>query len=216
MTLIERGVMRVEGQAAEIAESVRRVLRVLSTEVTDCPRLFTLAHERPAGSRRARVYQHHYRLTLWCEHPGYWHPWAPASYDLDTPREWFAQISPYALLLVRTLQLVVPLGASIVGVLLTPDQLARARADLHLMETLVADLPRTLDQDRGGFSITGPVGQLTAAQGQALRAVRAVLFRNDQLRVFGGMRRVLTPSGDFLWVCPDHYPEYDPGLPTVP
>lgn len=35
---IESGIIRVEGQAAETAASVRRVLRVVSAEVTDCPR----------------------------------------------------------------------------------------------------------------------------------------------------------------------------------
>ena len=59
-------------------------------------------------------------------------------------------------------------------------------------------------------------GQLTVAEGQALRAIRSNLFEKDRLRAFGGMRRVQAPSGDFLWVCTDHYPEYDPGLPTVP
>jgi internalin A len=55
-------------QVADIADMVRRVYRVVFTEVTDCPRLFTLTTARPtAVSRRARIYQHHCRLTLWCE-----------------------------------------------------------------------------------------------------------------------------------------------------
>jgi hypothetical protein len=54
----------VHGQAAEIADTVQRVHRVVSTEVTDCPRLFTLALARPSGPKRARVYQDHYRLTF--------------------------------------------------------------------------------------------------------------------------------------------------------
>ncbi len=214
---IESGVIGVKGQAAETAESVRRALRVLSAEVTDCPRLFTLAPERPAGAMRLRFYQHHYRLTLWCEHPGYWHPWVPASYELDPPRGWFAQISPYATLIFRTLQLVVPLAGSMADVLLPPDQLARAKDYLQLMSTLVAELPSKIDQDLGRI---GPgeatEGRLTTAEGQALRAFRAVLFERDRLRAFGGLSRVQAPSGDFLWVCTDHYPEYDPGLPTIP
>jgi hypothetical protein len=38
----------------------------------------------------------------------------------------------------------------------------------------------------------------------------------DESRIFGGLRRVLDPSGDLIWVCADHYPVYDPGLPDLP
>ena len=213
---IETGIIRIEGQEAKIAESVRRVLRVVSAEVTDCPRLFTVAPRRPAGGRRVRFFEHHYRLTLWCEHPGYWHPWVQASYELDPPRDWFTQISPYATLIFRTLQLVVPAAGSIADVMLSPAQLARAQDYLQLMGTLVAELPGTPGEDLGRVGLGEATGQLTAAEGQALRALRAILFERDRRRTFGGMRRVQAPSGDFLWVCTDHYPEYDPGLPTVP
>jgi internalin A len=213
---IESGVARVEGHAAETAEAVRRVMQVVSAEITDCPRLFTLASERSAGRGRRRLNQRHYRLTLWCEHPGYWHPWDPASYELDEPRDWFAQISPYATLIFRTLQLVVPPTGSMADVLLPPDQLARAQRDLQLMNTVVAALPSNLEQDLGKVGPAEAAGHLTAAEGQAPRAIRAVLFEHDRLRAFGGLRRVQAPSGDFLWVCADHYPEYDPGLPTIP
>ena len=213
---IENGVVGLKGQIAETAMSVRRVLQVVSAEVIDCPRLFTLASERPAGGRRLRVHQHHYRLTMWCEHSGYWHPWVPASYELDPPKEWFTQIRPFATLIFRTLQLVVPPAGAIADVLLPPDQLARAQGDLHLMSTLVAELPGEQDQNLDDVSLGEAKGQLTRAEAQALRAIRAILFEHDRLRAFGGLRRVLEPSGDFLWVCTDHYPEYDPGLPTVP
>jgi internalin A len=46
--------------------------------------------------------------------------------------------------------------------------------------------------------------------------VREIIFKSDPLHAFGDMRRVQTPSGDLLWVCPYHYPEYDPGLPKLP
>jgi len=43
----------------------------------------------------------------------------------------------------------------------------------------------------------------------------AFLPKQGQARTWGGLRRVLTPAGDFLWVCPEHYREYDPGLPDL-
>ena len=206
----------VQGQAAEIADTVRRVQRVVSAEITDCPRLFTLDKIQPAGIKQARFYQHHYRLTLWCEHPGHEHPWDAATYELDPPKEWLAQIAPYAILVFRTLQLIVPLSGAVTVASLPQAQLGKAQAHLQIMTTLVADLPDNMERGPADGGIEEATGQLTIAEGQALRAVRAIVFEHDRLRAFGGMRRVLSPSGDLLWVCADHYPYYDPGLPAIP
>jgi internalin A len=213
---VEDSVRRAEVHSAEIAQSVRRVLRIVSTEVTDCPRLFTLDREASGWRRNMRFDQYHYRITLWCEHPGYWHPWFPASYSLDPPKEWAAKIGPYAILVFKTLQLVIPLAGSAINVLLPPDQLIRARSCLQLMGTIVSELPDNLEQGQSDAGVGSADGQLSLAEGKALRGLRILLFKNDHLREFGGLRRVVTPSGDFAWVCPDHYAEYDPGLPHIP
>jgi internalin A len=215
---IEDGVTRTEQYAATSAESLRRVLRVVSTEVTDCPGLFTLVPDQAGMVRRLKIFQKHYRLTLWCEHPGYWHPWSAAAYDLDPPREWFAKVSPYAALIFATLQLAVPIAGSVAANVLIPvDQFDHAKGELELMKILVANFPEQGVQERGhSYSEALKAGQLTAAEGQGLRALRTLLFEQDQPRSFGGLRRVQAPTGDFLWVCPDHYPSYDPGLPVVP
>ena len=214
---VESIIFRTEGRSAEIAESVRRVLRVVSTEVSDCPRLFTLTRRAPAGRKRLRFDQYHYRLTLWCEHPGYWHPWFPASYDLNPPKDWAAKIAPYAMLVSKTLQLVIPMPESVaVNVLLPSDQLVRAQRCLQLMSIIISELPANLEQDQDETRTGHIGGQLTAAEGRALRALRIMLFDHDSLREFGGLRRVITPPGDLVWVCSDHYIDYDPGLPIIP
>ena len=113
---IAHAVSGLQGQAADIADianAVRRIHQVVSAEVTDCPRLFTLEARQPGLLDRARPYLRHYLLTLWCEQPGYEHPWDAASYDLDPPREWLARIAPYARLVFKTLQVIVPVAAAI-------------------------------------------------------------------------------------------------------
>ena len=45
------GITSVQGQAAQIADTVRRVHQIVGTEVTDCPRLFTLAPGAPHRSQ---------------------------------------------------------------------------------------------------------------------------------------------------------------------
>ena len=154
---VESRVMQMGAQAAETTAVVRRVLRVVSTEVTDCPSVFTLARDRPAGDRRLRFYQHHYRLTLWCQHPGYWHSWDRASYEIDPPKEWFSKMRPYAVLIVRTLQLVVPLAGAIAVASLPPEQIEASTAHLEMMKTIVEDLPS--EPARGtsrGWCYSGP------------------------------------------------------------
>ncbi len=130
--------------------------------------------------------------------------------------EWFAQISPYIALVFRTLRLIAPLAGSIAVASLPAGQLDEAQARLQVMSALIDDLPDRAEPGLSPEGIAEAPGQLTATEGQGLRALRAILFEHDQLRAFGGMRRVQAPSGELMWVCPDHYPEYDPGLPVVP
>ena len=213
---VEDRLIRIEDQAADTAAVIRRVLRVVSAEITDCPSLFTLTQDRQTGDKLRQFYRHHYRLTLWCAQPGYWHPWDLAAYQINPPKEWFLKISPYAALIVRTLQLIVPLAGSIAVATLPKEQIESAAAHLEMMKTIVDDLPgqplkELTDVDPGQVT-----DQMTAAEGDALRTLRALIFEHDPPRKFGGLRRVQAPSGDFLWVCPNHYTEYDPGLPIVP
>jgi internalin A len=212
---VEDRLIRIEDQAADTAAVIRRILRVASAEVTDCPALFTLTQDQKAGNRAQRAYRHYYRLTLWCAHPGYWHPWDKATYRINPPKEWFSRVSPYAQLIVKTLQLVVPLAGSIAVASLPTEQIERAAAHLEMMKTIVEALPgETTKELTSALGLA--TGQMTAAEADALRALRVLIFERDPLRKFGGLRRVQNTSGDFLWVCPEHYSEYDPGLPMVP
>jgi hypothetical protein len=208
----------IAGQAADIAGTVRRVNRTLSTEVTDCPRLFTLGRRPRSLIDRLRFHQEHYLLTLWCEHPGYEHPWDQATYELDRAKEWSAQIAQYARLVVDTLQLIVPVAAAIDLASRPAATRDDVSARLDVMQSIVDALPVTFwDATFGAFADSNTdAGQLSHSEGQALRAVRKVLFEADPAHAFGDMRRVQSPAGDVLWVCPRHYPEYDPGLPVLP
>ncbi|MBC8869683.1 MAG: hypothetical protein H8E44_09715 [Planctomycetes bacterium] len=46
--------------------------------------------------------------------------------------------------------------------------------------------------------------------------MHSLLLELDPAKTWGNLRRVLTPTGDYLWLCPTHYREYDPGLPVLP
>jgi hypothetical protein len=114
----------------------------------------------------------------------------------------------------RTLQLIVPLAGAVSIAALPTAQQSSAQTHLEVMKALVADLPTT-QQARAEENFTESTEQLTAAEGAALRTIRAIIFEHDKLRAFGGLRRVQAPAGDLLWVCENHYPDYDPGLPVI-
>lgn len=106
---LSEGIGQVQRLSAETADSVRKIIKTLATEVTDCPRLFTLTPQRPTGVRRiTKFYEEHYTLALWCEHPGHWHVWPAATYHLSQPKSWLANIAPYAHLVLKTLRVAVP------------------------------------------------------------------------------------------------------------
>lgn len=216
----------LSAQLTDIAYVVRRTLRVVSTEVTDCPRMFTLAAAERTLKTRLRADQHQYKLTLWCEHPGEEHPWEPASYDIREPREWVTRIAPYARVVLAILKVAVPAVGSIVGgydpIVTQPIAQGYLTATEAVLEALPSGDPSgppvsNVDQDaarEGGTA--GHEGGLPVAEGEGLRALRATIFANDEAHAFGGLRRVMSPAGDLLWVCAHHYPAYDPGLPVIP
>jgi internalin A len=210
---VRAGISRLEGYAAATADAIRRLLTIASTEITDCPRLFTLTPLKVQGATRMAPWQRRYELQLWCEHPGYWHAWPQATYRMERPKEWLARIAPYAVFIVRALQLAAPLAASVAGLALTPEQLQNTQGKIQLMSTLIAAMP---DQAPGNPVIPTAEGhELSPAQGQAARTLRAAVFELDPGQAFGDLRRVHTPSGELLWVCPNHYLSYDPGLPAM-
>jgi internalin A len=209
------GVRRLEEIAADTAQSVRRVLVLASTEVLDCPRLFTISStSQKRMTRRAKsIYQDAYQLVLWCEHTGHWHPWQRATYELSEPKEWLTRVRPYAVVIYSALRVIVPVAAA-VSELGFGDLHKAVEDDLSVMESLLQSLPIAAYD---GVEENVPAsGQLAPAEGEALRSFRVFLFQHDPARAFGGLRRVQGPSGEVLWVCPIHHSEYDPGLPDVP
>ena len=213
ITQIRDEVGSLSAAAAQTADLMRKTLRAVTTEITDCPHLFTLTTRNPAGIDRLTPGQRHYRLVLWCEHPGNWHPWQAASYDIVQPTKWLLEIAPAATVIIKILQIAAPIASAAAGLVLTS---AHAQNEIQLATAVINALPASPPSETAGLDSAAPDGQLSPAQGKAWRAVRELLLKNDTARAFGDLRRVQASSGEFLWVCPDHYPEYDPGLPMIP
>jgi len=76
----------------ESADALRALLAMVGTEISDCPRLFTIVRVPPTGLQRVKVHLEHYRITLWCEYPGHCHRWPGVVYTCERTREWFRDV----------------------------------------------------------------------------------------------------------------------------
>jgi hypothetical protein len=204
---------RVDVSAAEAADRLRAVIKALSAEITDCPRLFTLVPKDKKKWDPKKAWATGYELTLWCEHPGHEHACRDAQYRLNLPKEWLKKASPYISVVSKTLRIAVPIAGAAAGLAMDEAELTGIKDDINFMEKLSAAVPGEIGR---GQELRDDKSGLSHAEGAGLRSLRNLLFEQDQPRTFGGLQRVLTPSGDYLWVCPAHYPEYDPGLPELP
>ncbi|MBM7864451.1 COR domain-containing protein [Lentzea nigeriaca] len=196
---------------AETSRHLRIALRMLSAEVTDCPRLFTIAPADRKAVVHAMSTRLHYKITLWCEESGHEHPWPNATYDFKPTKEWITTIGPYVRFIAGMLRFVVPVAGAVYATTLTKDELELVKADIELTKTLADKLP----QSQGESTTSLPQG-MTRAEGAGLRTLRSLLLALDPVSAFGDLRRVHTPSGDIAWVCPHHHNLYDPGLPELP
>ena len=216
-------VAQTGAQVAFAADSLRQLLTAAQQEVDDCPRLFTLTQDAK-GLKRAGLFEQHYRLVLWCEYEGGPHPITEHAYSVGQPREWFTRVRPYLSVMLSALRIVVPVAGVVSTFVLSDQQLNQVQLDLDVMRELVRDRDwLAAQQDAAAeLGITGgddrdpKAGPLTRAEGEALRALRQLIFEHDRARHFAGLRRWLMPSGDYLWLCPRHYGEFDRGLPRLP
>ncbi len=60
-----------------------------------------------------------------------------------------------------------------------------------------------------------PETLLTEVQGADLRALHSMLLALDKGRRWGDLRRTLTPTGDYFWLCAAHRRQYEPGPPRM-
>jgi hypothetical protein len=85
--------------------------------------------------------------------------------------------------------------------------------DIELMQELVKELPQTENSDAAGIDSNIALEPL---QGAALRALRKLLEEKDPQQHWGGLQKVLTPEGHYLWLCEDHAKQFSLTEGSVP
>jgi hypothetical protein len=123
---------------------------------------------------------------------------------MDIPADWLRVVGPYLKSLVKILKYAVPIvgaGAAIAH----PE----VRSDVMLMIELAKLLPESRDDfESRTLDIVGERREPEMEGGAALRAIRHLLDEKDPQQYWGGLRRILTPEGHYLWLCDYHAQEY--------
>jgi hypothetical protein len=117
-------------------------------------------------------------------------------------------MSPYIVKLAKLIKYVAPLAGPAAG-MASAAFAEQFKYQLKMMEELAKKLGDGEDTGRaaliGGI---GKVGRLEQAEGAPLRALRELLDEVDTKHHWGGLKKILTPEGHYLWLCEDHAQEY--------
>lgn len=196
---------RRDTQPSVAAQILRTVLQAKVTDVPESPHLFTLVPATSMGWSGSDTMSN-LRLTLWCQYPDGEHPLCQIGSDEDGEYVFrrrtksITGIAPYALLVSRALRSVLPL------------------AKLTAKETLISTLFENVEEQLGIMEKTAEkMLEISgnADERQAVREYNTLLKAIDEKQRWGGLKRVLSAMGDYLWLCPVHYRVFEPTLPEI-
>ena len=158
-----------------------------------CPNVFVL-RPREAKQWLKTITGQTLELQLYCQAPGCWHPTLEGGlYEIKDTAQWLKTLAPYLNRLIGILKYATPLIGPWVGEINTADYEKLIRRDIETMKELAQQLPDT---------------QPEHLQGAALRTLRHLLDENDPQQHWGGLKKILTPEGHYLWLCQYHAREY--------
>jgi hypothetical protein len=191
------------------------LLRTLTDEAKDGPRLFSFEPVEPGFFDRPKWISAKFKLTLWCEHSRV-PVWQLSNdpkrgvYTIDLPRAWLAQAAPFLKVLSSTLGLMLPVVAAGAKVLIPEADYRRIEAQLALGKAASESLLKGGEQvgewlakdDELQLGVTRAI----RGEGAVLRQLQVWLKETDPS--FGGLVRVQNKRHEFLWVHPRFETEY--------
>jgi len=205
----EANVCRYEGLLALLQREFAKSFRMEQSRIeSHCPNVFVLRPRDGSGLMEA-IAGRKLDLQLYCQAPGEWHPTVEGGrYRIDDPANWIKVTAPYLRKMIKVLRYVTP----VIGPWLawtSPVYEEMVKDDVKLMAELVKKLP-DLEKDRA-LGLAEEIGETRGAEqatGAALRVLRQLLDEKDPARHWGGLKKVLTPEGHYLWLCEYHAQAY--------
>ncbi|MCP4684885.1 MAG: hypothetical protein GY867_05480 [bacterium] len=157
--------------------------------------------------------------------PGEVHPTHDGYYELKKPKDWVKRVKPWLSGLLATLRYAALVGTAGVQGFASKEVWKACEDKLKAMERVAKLLPdhvadNELDYLSPSEYSTRITGHRKAVQqdpfgGMDLRLIEKLLEHIGAIPELGGLRRTISPEGDILWLCPDHYRVFDPGLPVL-
>ncbi|PID58617.1 GTPase [candidate division KSB3 bacterium] len=173
-----------------------------------CPNVFVLRPCNSSGWQKTVLGQRFW-LQLYCQQPGSWHPTEEGGcYEIRLSAEWINALGPYLRNVVQVLKFISPLVGPWMS-MSAPDYKALLKEDVSMMTALVKTLPDLGSESDPDLSdLPRAERSPERAAGAALRALRQLLEEKDPQQHWGGLKKVLTPEGHYLWLCRHHAQDY--------
>lgn len=183
-----------------------------------CPNVFAVLPKE--GGWSDKLLGQKIVMQLFCQAPGEWHQVVKGAkggrYEIKKPSEFFGSLGPYILKLAKVIKYAAPVAGAAAGVVAAGPGGAvmgaaaakKLAAQVKLMEELAKKLT---DRDYLSADLldrTGIGGKAERIEGMELRALRSLLDKEDPQHEWGGLKKVLTPEGHYLWLCEYHAAEY--------
>lgn len=170
-----------------------------------CPNVFVL---KPLGEGRIKKHLKGERiqLQLYCQAPGCWHPTQRGgNYIISNPAKWLQIMHPYIKRLISLIKYISPFIGPWIG-MTEPEYEKLIKHDIKMMQELVNIIPETNIEDRSNFTTNKNTPEMVF--GASLRYLRKFLEERDEGQNWGGLRKIHTPEGHYLWLCEHHAKEY--------
>jgi hypothetical protein len=205
---------------------IRNFVRLFNFELSkmeaDCPSIITISPKHKGLLAILNIFSMTYEVQCWCQMPGKSHPMEEGVYELKQPKEWLQKTLPILKHVMEILKFYVPLISATAKGILPQSSWDLARTRLEGMGEIADKMPKVEDiygPDYGPKKIP-PINPKEEAgfhfTGAELRVIYDLLHHLDSSHYWGGLRKTMSPEGDILWLCPEHYKIFDPGLPKLP
>ncbi|MCT7975952.1 COR domain-containing protein [Laspinema olomoucense] len=211
---IDRGKTYIQSALTEITQlhqgELRKVAQLYQGEFMKIVRLkqqsieaespcVFVVHSPERGNWQNMFSRQQSELHLCCEAPGEWHPVDGGVYSLPGDNQWFHIMSPYIQQLATSWKYAQPFESQN-NIEWEMQSLAEEFPPLNAWEA--TELLNSLGI---GTEENFNPEQLKIA---ALRVLRQFLDEKDPHQHWGGLRKVLTPEGHYLWLCEHHAKQY--------
>jgi len=198
----------------------REFLRLFNAEQrlaeSHCPNVFAVLPKDGRGWLKNILGQKIF-LQLYCQAPGEWHPTKEGGrYEIPQPAEWLRSIGPYIVKLAKVIKYAAPVAGAAadlyaggIAAVMGKEFAGRLPKQIKLMEELAKKIGDEKDFLRPDWvEGHGREREAERVEGAALRGLRQLLDEVDPAQNWGGLKKILTPEGHYLWLCEGHATEY--------